>query len=361
MSEHQSSPEFQNPTEQAVESDQELTEIAQEADASHKVDFIGKGGEHLVYGVKGHPDVVAKVNWHSIDVFIADNMENGQPLDHYPEHLFQKSKDYLKVINERYSDLRKHFGLRHTLTQRMAVVKIPVTEEIASQRLTQEQAKVMNSCWALVTIQRRYKGLEQGQHFDLTAPYAENDVTVSEEEYEKLTKSLLSGTVDPSEFDKEIFFRLFPSKGIEGFIELTKTDPELLQTLVDFVRKAIKYSSETNLPLDLVGSDNVVLFKDVDGWNYKLLDALYPGNEPDLIGSVKRSFLKSSKGEELDDNELNRIYNTIHYARLVNGLAVLLEIPDRLQILPETVSVEDIPFLDIMDRLVITAQKKKAK
>jgi len=120
----------------------------------------------------------------------------------------------------------------------------------------------------------------------------------------------------------------------------------LKESLKDFVEKCICYTEETGEFLDLAGSNNVIFTKKDHKWSYRLLDALYPIGR--LVKKAKSAFLKISVGNELTKEDKNYLLNTLNYVRLINGLADLLGIHKRINIVPEVMVGDKIDLLEIL-------------
>jgi hypothetical protein len=91
-----------------------------------------------------------------------------------------------------------------------------------------------------------------------------------------VNRALVEGD-DSSVFTKEEFRHLLP-KTLQELLEKAESDPALKRTLQDFVEKTFSYSRITGEILDLAGADNVTVFQNNNVWNYRIVDALYPGH-----------------------------------------------------------------------------------
>ena len=83
-----------NSTEQKI--DYELHSIEHELVSKYQPKFLAKGGEHIVYKIPGHPELVVKASTRSLKKIIEWNLEHGQPVDSLPSKLEQHAREYLK-------------------------------------------------------------------------------------------------------------------------------------------------------------------------------------------------------------------------------------------------------------------------
>jgi hypothetical protein len=96
--------------------------------------------------------------------------------------------------------------------------------------------------------------------------------------------------------------------------------------------------------LDLAGNDNLIINKRDGKWSYRLLDALYPGGS-DTIEQTQGVFRSLAEGKPLSHQDQICLLNAVNYARTINGLAMLLNIPERITIVPEDIGDAPIDFL----------------
>ena len=73
------------------------------------------------------------------------------------------------------------------------------------------------------------------------------------------------------------------------------------------MEKAVQYTNDTDQILDLAGSKNVVFLPKEGGWEYLLVDAVYPSQKEGRIDYAKGAFYKYCvEGKELDlKNEIS--------------------------------------------------------
>src|SRR3989338_3476455 len=110
--------------------DYELDSIEHELVSRYQPKFLARGGEHIVYKVPGHPELVVKASTRSLKKIIEWNLEHGQPVDSLPPKLEQHAREYLKQQTGRYQQLKKYFGADHVPSQKEFLVKIPITQNI---------------------------------------------------------------------------------------------------------------------------------------------------------------------------------------------------------------------------------------
>jgi hypothetical protein len=119
-------------------------------------------------------------------------------------------------------------------------------------------------------------------------------------------------------------------EGLDGVERRLSRDPTFRPALQDAVRRMIDYSTATSEVLDLAGLDNVVLVREGSGWKLKLIDPLAASDCN--YRSLRTASLKLAAGEELDGEEVMEACYAMNTLRVINALAILSGIPERLDI-----------------------------
>ena len=328
----------------------------------YKPEFVGYGGQHVVYSLPDYPNKVVKVEADMLLRSTEGRLKTGKPAS---SEIVQERLD---TQNKRIQALRDHFGVEHTLEQSSHYLKVPVSKELFSQlykryrkgfEIPLELANFEgNQSWSIVSIQEKLPELSEPSRMSVTSGYAEkrSDVTSPDfiEAYDQVTNQTIIDTSKSGTIIPEDIVRLHAH--MESLLSTAKNDPNLQNTIRDFVQKSVQYTKDTGEMLDLAGQDNVIFFKDKNGnWTYNLPDALYPSPPISPEGKLKEvqdilSKVSSNGTESLSPSERNVLMNTVNYARVINGLANWLEVSERIDLIPE--NVHNIDSQTIMNAII---------
>ncbi len=98
----------------------------------YKPRFLNRGGEHLVYAIEGHPDLVIKASTYKIIdsvIYVAqkgfDFSEND--LETHAKETYSRE---IRCKNEEICKVKLYFGKSHTLNEKRYVMKVPVTSNL---------------------------------------------------------------------------------------------------------------------------------------------------------------------------------------------------------------------------------------
>jgi len=270
--------------------------------------FLDRGGDHLVYELIEHPDVVVKASTFRIKDILTANSESGVPLDSLLEDLKAKIEAELKEKDQQYRNLRNYFGNEHTLAERRYLMKVPVTGDILfdifkddwKNRLPPLGSLSMEEVWSSVVIQKRAEAISDPSHLSLN----------------------FEGFLEEGKYD---------DTAINNILAQAEQDPVLKDSLKEFVSKAVSYANETGNILAMAGKDNIIFYKDGDAWNYLLVDALPIHNEPVFKESQKIS-QKIMNGERITPHEKTLLMKGANFVRTVNNLAEVLGMEERLEL-----------------------------
>lgn len=300
-------------------SDHELT-------SKYKPSFAGMGGEQVVFDIEGHPDVVAKVHKHRLGRILDYNLTEGAPPDAMKQRLRRHMEERLKQERERFVELRAYFGREHVLPERQYLQTVPVTDELLHaihERGTTELSlpEGVHDVWTVLRIQKRLPEAALGEDaLSIKFRYAESDYGLEAEELEAMNAQLLD---DPKEATFADMDLMMFGNNEKALVNALKEDEGLRDTVGSFVKDAMRFTRETGEMLDLAGELNAALYKKDGAWTYVLADAFYPGQEYE---KGIEAFRKLVAGEELDDWQASPLLNAMNYARLLNGLALALEL-----------------------------------
>lgn len=342
-----------------------------EAVTKYEPKFLAKGGDHLVYEVVGHPNSVIKASTFTMRDILTHNAESSAPLDSLPEEMEdwvgRKSSPEMETAakNAQIQELRKSFGNEHTLAEKRFLMKVPVTEELLDQifaediymkRAVPAGAENLKEVWTSVVVQERSDEIGNTHLHSMSLNFG-SFVESRKGELKADTKKLLELNqeliLQPTTASKDLFLELQDSpqtQSIHKILKRTVNDFELKETVSDFVKKTILYTDQTGNILALAGQNNVILFKKENRWSYLLVDAIPVHNEP-MFAFTKDLLHKIALGEDVwkDKKEKEIVYEkelimkTFNFIRTINGLAIALDIPERIELL----SSEDKDKIDL--------------
>ena len=96
----------------------EFDQIEHELISKYQPKFLAKGGEHIIYEIPEHPDIVVKAETGLLEKIIEWNAEHGLPIDSLPEEFKPRIHEYLKQEATRHQELKKYFGADHVPSQK---------------------------------------------------------------------------------------------------------------------------------------------------------------------------------------------------------------------------------------------------
>lgn len=298
----------------------------------HEPQLFAKGGEHLVLRMKRRGTVV-KVNYlESQPMYEALLAGDPGAIDAAWERMRARRDAYLGKM----ATLEKYFGRDAVPRQRVFIAEVPVSAAVANnlgQGLDVTEGGGPRSMPAWIAVQRELD-LDPERTVSLGGCCLENAVLASQEpadleRYGEVHGILLgppAGTETERLKQSAKVVKLFDD--LERVEKRLKRDPDFKQALQDAVRKMIRYSAETGEVMDVAGLDNVVMVKGKDGWVLKLPDALsaFDCTYRDLEDAAE----KLGRGEELDNHHEVKAYYAMNTLRVINALALLSGIPERL-------------------------------
>ncbi len=307
--------------------------------------YLGRGGENLVYGVPGR-NVVIKARFEPIRQILLYNFSQNLPLDTFPSEIHERSVGYLRNEAARYNQLKQYFGPEHVVTQREYVMKIPVTEDILRFIFNGNPPGKVSEVFTIVTVQKRVEALQDPNRLGIWSDYAENN-NVPGEIYRQITSHLIFGKKLDEKLDREHLLQIQSSEILRILLERIDTDRLLRECLQELITKVIAFTSETGEILDFAGNDNIIIYKNENGkWNYCLVDCRYPRTK--MVEETKSILIKLSRGEKIEKGEKNTLKNVFNFVRTVNGLAEQLGLNKRINIIPESISIDNLDFLEII-------------
>lgn len=332
-----------------------------------KPQFIARGGDHLVYEIPGHPESVVKASTFKLMDVLEQNENKGVPLDTFPETMIDWSgNEYspaedVRIRNEQISALRSHFGKAHTLPERRFFMKVPVTpellagiyeEDIYRHRSVPPGAETLEEVWSTVVVQGRAEILARNDadtaslNFGSFVEERKGEKSLDSESLSELNKALIFNAPGEDSTQREKLFLEIqdgtPDHRLSEILEKAKGDAELHETLEKFVKASITYAEETGNILALAGQDNVLFYKDDGKWTYLLVDvlpvhaeAMYALSKEVLHAAATGRPVWQHKSDVETTYEKQLLMKTLNFVRMINGLAMELGIPNRLNLVSE--------------------------
>jgi hypothetical protein len=317
---------------------------------SYDLSLIAKGGEHLVFELEDpkHAHVVYKINYlESRGVFDAWFRGPGQ----YNEAVRYMREDMM-AQQERLRQLRQYFGRDAVPVQRLMVRDVPLTRQVIEQfdpRFTSVNVPLPDHIPAWVSIQKHLE-LPKEKTVSLNGYYPEYylnhakgavDRIAKERKYDDAHDALVGyEPLDGEPVDHleqvEKILDMYPTLVSVG-IQILQ-DPTFKTALQKAVRDMIAYTKGTGIAMDLNGQNNVLLLEENGEWKLKMPDPLFSGDQPKMA-DLEYAASSLEKDEDLQDAVVRRVFNPLNTLRVINALAILAEIPDRLEI----PGVRDIP------------------
>lgn len=311
----------------------------------YKPEFLGRGGDHLVYQIPKHPNLVAKASWKKVfEIFkeAQSHQADDSATRSYAENRFLPD---VQQKNAEIRNLRRYFGAEHTLQERRYLMQVPVPRKIMEELFRDyyrgkkpfdrlKNVQDIQDVWTTVSVQRLCKEVQDPNRLSFCFGRFPEDFPQEEAAYMNITRALLYGVrANPMPTNEFLRFQdVSPSKGLTHLIESAEHIPALKNQLIDFVQKAIAYADNEGQILDLVGKDNVIFSERDRTWNYTLVDALPLAIRPVL--KDLRSYLTHPAGRSLDRRRRLHFLQVINFARAINGAASAIGIDERLY-LPE--------------------------
>lgn len=319
----------------------------------HEPQLFAKGGEHLVLRLK-HGGSVVKVNYlESRPMYEALLDDDRGAIDAALRRMQERRRQYL----EKMKVLEGYFGRDAVPRQRVFIAELPVSAAVANclgQGLDVPEGGGPRSLPAWVAVQREL-ALDSGRAVSLGGYYLENAVMASQEpadlkRYDEVHDILLGPpSATEAEREKQAAKVVSLFDDLERVRARLKRDPEFRPALQEAVRKMIRYSVETGEVMDVAGLDNIVMVKESGGWSLKLTDALsaFDCTYRDLEDAAK----SLERGDELDNQKEVKAYYAMNTLRVINALAILAGIPERLDI-PQVRRVSSSKWLEALSEAV---------
>lgn len=308
--------------------------------------LIGKGGEHLVFEIpkkdlpEKYRDVVAKVNFHRAHKLLhqyalaakeADPIKAVQIQEAAVAELYAEKREFETDIKQMRDYLGADTGPRiKVFIQQMPVNRL-ILKTLGIEWPEDEPLPEMIPVW--VSVQRRLD-YASSDYIPLRGYYAEYEhaalLKLPPEEQERIYNIANTVLVDPEspaqvdEVEMEAVLVTYPN--LRSIKMVAEMEPVFQEKLKDTVKRLVKYTNEVGTILDFAGLDNIFLMNGEEGWKLQTPDALLPNKTKlsDLQKAVE-DFLAHKQ-----PSETARVFNALNTLRVVNALAMIAGIPDRV-------------------------------
>lgn len=299
----------------------------------HILHLMGKGGEHVVFEDVRFPNYVLKVDFiESLPVLYA-YARGEEALEKEVGRLREKAASH----GLRLARLQSYFPVGSVPLELVAVKNVPLNEDVVKALLRDRNIEVPQhlvvpkNMDVLCTLQHKIN-VDKKACVDVYSSYAELNRTILLEFYLEGHRLLAApDAVGPVDYAarRKIILYMYPSLRLA--LERMDTDPDIKGALGDYVRRAMRYSVDTGEIIDMAGGGNVLLHKDDDGqWSPFLMDALSP---PELnLDLVRQAAAMIKHGQGMDVRTRANALNVINYVRFANALAILSDVPERLDV-----------------------------
>ena len=325
-----------------------LEGVEHELIENYQPKFLAIGGEHVVYEIPDHPDIVAKVEVMSLKDSITWNDEHGEPMGVLSEEFKAQRDEYIKLHIEKYQQLKKYFGNEHVLPQKEFLLKVPVPPNVLRLLYDEKPPLQGTETWSVAKIQRRAAELSDQNRLSLVAGNAELE-NLNAEEYNRVTEHLVFGKDSEMPLKENELLDIQSKDDLKKLLEQAENDDELMVSLRELLKKIVIYTNETGDVIDIIGKDNLVFTRKDGKWTYRLVDPLYPGDKK-IVSEAKAVLLKLSKGIEFNNEEHRFLMHTFNIVRTVNGLAEQVGIPERIDIVPEDMEKKDMDYWALLKK-----------
>ncbi len=320
--------------------------------------FINRGGDHLVYEVVDHPEIVIKASTFKIKDIISENAESGGELNSLSDIQRENLQKELDEKNQQIKELRQYFGKEHTLSERRYLMKVPISKQILDEIFFDDWknrelpigSDDLNEVWSAVIVQKYTEEISNPEHLSLNFGGFLEERGYDSAEYKKINDAFILRHNVSSE-DIELFFKLQdnPEKhALADIINKAESDQKLRDVLEDFITRTIKYTNETGNILALSGQDNIILYEKDGDWQYLLVDAVPVHNEP-VFKDAQDAIDRYLQGEELSKHEMTLIMKSLNFTRVINGISSSLAFSDGLNLVEQLGDNKDIDFEKLLN------------
>lgn len=331
----------------------------QEIFEKNEFQYLGAGAENIVFEVEGYPNEVAKVHAKTLGELIDINVSRDLAPDEATSEQWNHLKKYVREARARHKELKEYFG-DAVLDEQILRRQIPVTRELLEAAEREDTAKKLEpgktyKLWTAVRMQERLPeaALDDKDSYSFNTNYLERRLSLSDEEYAALNADLLDG----AGLLAEEYLKDYPE--LAKILERMKNEPEIAEAIQEFVKNAIKYTTETGEIIDVAGKSNLRLYKDDEKWKIVLADPML--GQKQTWASATMALGGLANDYAIQPNKLGPALNSLNYARLLNSMAVVTGISDRLRF-PHEVGEASVKFLHALEKLpLFSASSEKRR
>lgn len=327
--------------EEKIEAYKTIESVDNDVVAKYKPKFLSMGGEHVVYEIPEHSDIVIKVPYHAIKMILDFGISHDGTPGEIGKNNEELARQYLNNERQRYLNFKKYFGADHVLNQRKYIKRVPITTEILSVIYDGDIPQVLDGIKEIetvVVIQSKSREISN-DHISFNFGYIEDQID-DPQEYLKYLNDFVCNPKKGTGIGAEILN--FPINiQVKKLIQESESDVSLRDRLFEFFSSAIKYSNETGETLDLIGKDNVIFFKNSDGtWNYKLLDALQSNGGWFKINEVFEKLIELENNPEITKEYSGLFLNGPMYISMMNLGAEIFGIKERINGIGRDINID---------------------
>ncbi|MFA6503583.1 MAG: hypothetical protein WCT54_01350 [Patescibacteria group bacterium] len=304
----------------------------------HETYLAGKGSENLVsfFEDEKHKNIVYKVHYLSgKSVLKAYLSRSGE---RYANALLELKKSQ-KDRQEKLGLLREHFGHKTVPAEQSMIREMPISKELVKSLskddfTADELSRLPETTPVTVVAQRKVdmNSFEDVEEIVAFYPEAKLLEKHTDEEaadiYDEGHRVFLANKIDKDTDQKRLALRLYPD--LERIMLAMKDNPELKMALHDWVSKAVTFTKEQKILLDLMGNENLVFVKKGKDWRPIMLDILIPFEIN--LNSLEELAEDSMFGRDFDKKTKTSFLAGFNAVRLINALAALLDIDDRVEV-----------------------------
>ncbi len=300
----------------------------------HILHLIGKGGEHIVFEDLRFPNYILKVDFiESLPVLYAQT-KGKSAVTKAVTNIEQKAE----LHRSRIKRLQSYFPPGQVPLELVVVKELPINQKVVKAVLLDRNIEipaklsVPEKLPVLCTLQHKIALPKKENRVDIYSSYAELNRTISFDNYTEGHRLLASSrTIGPTtrQARENIIGNIYPS--LKKVIKLIYKDDNLRLAVQDYIKRAMKYSADTNEIIDMAGGGNVMFLKhETQVWQVFLMDALSPAElNFDLI---RKTSLMIKHDQDIDIRTKANTLNVINYIRFANALAMLSGISTRLEV-----------------------------
>lgn len=306
--------------------------------------YLDRGGDHLVYELEGHPNIVVKASTYKIvDILSSTTSDDPTKL---PKELELQLMEDIRVKNLQAKRLYSYFKADTILPERRCLTTVPITKRIIEElfstdwksRIPPPGYENLKEVLTIVIVQKKSEKVSLSEVASFHFGGLLEEMGVEASIVHRLNSCLLTGKVMSEEVLKE-FLETTNKKGksnLSMICSLLKEDGEFKIVFEDMIGRIIKFTNETGNILALAGRNNLAFFRDsVSGhWSYHLVDVL-PIHSEDMFSLSKKLVLRLTAGETLSELERTILIKTVNFVRVINFFAKFLGVDEILEILPK--------------------------